>query len=140
MRTSRSLNLPEAGRNFYESAVRLMQDFEAATSRIGRGQMSPSGVIRVTAAHAFSRLHIIPHLPAFFARYPDITVEMLVSERTSNLVQKGIDLAIRNGNPTDPATSHAGSEACRRFSSPRTTTWPDVANRSRRAIATSMRA
>ncbi len=101
MRTSRSLSLTEPGRDFYEAAVRLVQDYEAATSRIGRGQASPSGVVRVTAAHAFSRLHIVPHLPTFFVRYPDIAVEMLVSERTSNLVEEGIDLAIRNGNLAD---------------------------------------
>jgi len=55
MRTSRSLSLTQAGRDFYESAVRLISDLEAAESRIGSGQASPSGVVRVTAAHAFSR-------------------------------------------------------------------------------------
>ena len=47
MRTSRSLSLTEAGRDFYESAVRLISDLEAAESRIGSGQASPSGVVRV---------------------------------------------------------------------------------------------
>src|SRR5246500_5241550 len=50
MRTSRSLSLTEAGRDFYESAVRLISDLEAAESRVGSGQASPSGVVRVTAA------------------------------------------------------------------------------------------
>src|SRR5580704_17870911 len=50
VRTSRSLSLTEAGRDFYESAVRLISDFEAAESRIGSGQASPSGVVRVSAA------------------------------------------------------------------------------------------
>ena len=49
MRTSRSLSLTEAGRDFYESAVPLISDLEAAESRIGSGQASPSGVVRVTA-------------------------------------------------------------------------------------------
>ena len=65
MRTSRSLSLTEAGRDFYESAVRLISDLEAAESRIGSGQASPSGVVRVTAAHAFSRLFVVPKLPLF---------------------------------------------------------------------------
>lgn len=101
MRTSRNLSLTEAGRDFYESASRLIDDLEAAESRVGRGQTSPSGLLRVTAAHAFSRLFIIPRLPEFFSRYPYVSVEMLVSERTSNLVEEGIDLAIRNGSLAD---------------------------------------
>jgi len=101
MRTSRNLSLTEAGCDFYESGVRLIGDLEVAESRVGRGQASPSGVVRVTAAHAFSRLYVVPRLPNFFARYPDVDVEMLDSDRTSNLVEEGIDLAIRNGALTD---------------------------------------
>jgi LysR family transcriptional regulator for bpeEF and oprC len=101
MRTSRNLSLTEAGRDFYESASRLIGDLEAAESRVGRGQASPAGLVRVTAAHAFSRQYVVPQLPKFLARYPDISVEMLVSERTSNLVEEGIDLAIRNGALAD---------------------------------------
>lgn len=101
MRTSRNLSLTEAGRDFYESALRLIGDLEAAESRIGRGQTSPAGLVRVTAAHAFSRLYVVPRLPEFLAKYPNLNVEMLVSERTSNLVEEGIDLAIRNGPLAD---------------------------------------
>src|SRR5580704_5837406 len=101
VRTSRSLSLTEAGRDFYESAVRLISDFEAAESRIGSGQASPSGVVRVSAAPGFSHRYVVPKLPSFRARYPKVVVEMLVSERTSNLVEEGIDLAIRNGALSD---------------------------------------
>jgi DNA-binding transcriptional LysR family regulator len=101
MRTSRSLSLTEAGRDFYESVVPLISDLEAAESRIGSGQASPSGVVRVTAASGFSHHYVVPQLTAFRARYPKIVVEMLVSERMSNLVEEGIDLAIRNGALAD---------------------------------------
>jgi DNA-binding transcriptional LysR family regulator len=101
MRTSRNLSLTEAGRDFYESASRLIGDLEAAESRVGRGQASPAGLVRVTAAHAFSRHYVVPRLPEFLARYPDMSVEILVSERTSNLVEEGIDVAIRNGALAD---------------------------------------
>jgi DNA-binding transcriptional LysR family regulator len=96
MRTSRSLSLTEAGRDFYESAVRLISDLEAAESRVGSGQASPSGVVRVTAAPGFSRRYVVPKLPSFRARYPNVVVEMLVSERTSNLVEEGMDLCPRS--------------------------------------------
>src|SRR6202048_5564714 len=101
MRTSRSLSLTEAGRDFYESPVPLISEIEAAESRIGSGQASPSGVVRVTAAPGFSRLYVVPRLPLFRERYPNVVVEMLVSERTTNLVEEGIDLAIRNGTLSD---------------------------------------
>ncbi len=62
-RTSRSLSLTEAGQDFYESAVRLIDDLEAAESRVGRGQTAPSGLVRVTVAPVFGRLHVVPRLP-----------------------------------------------------------------------------
>ena len=58
-------------------------------------------MVRVTAAPGFSRRYVVPKLPSFRARYPKVVVEMLVSERTSNLVEEGIDLAIRNGALSD---------------------------------------
>ena len=76
-RTSRSMSLTEAGQTFYESAVRLVDDLEAAESLIGRGQTAPSGLVRATIAPAFARLYVAPRLPEFFARYPDISVELL---------------------------------------------------------------
>src|SRR6201982_1349417 len=85
MRTSRSLSLTEVGRDFYESAVRLISDLEAPESRIGSGQASPSGVVRVTAASGFSHRYVVPQLPAFRARYPKVVVEQMVFEQTENL-------------------------------------------------------
>src|ERR1700726_4714918 len=77
MRTSRSLSLTEAGRDFYESAVPLISDLEAAESRIGSGQASPSGVVRVTAAPGFSHRYVVPKLPSFRARYSQNPVPSL---------------------------------------------------------------
>src|SRR5258708_17586928 len=73
-RTSRSIAPTEAGRDFYESALRILDDFESAASRIGRGQTAPKGVIRVTVPPTFARLHMVSKLPAFFAAYPDMAV------------------------------------------------------------------
>ncbi len=100
-RTSRSLSLTEAGQDFYESAVRLIDDLEAAESRVGHGQSAPSGLIRVTVAPLFGRLYIVPRLQEFFARYPNIVVETVVTDRRVNLVEEGVDLAIHNGELQD---------------------------------------
>src|ERR1700751_1717791 len=75
-RTSRSIALTEPGRDFYESALHLLEDFEKPTSQIGRAQTMPKGLIRVTVNPTFARLHIVSKLPAFFAAYPDMAVEM----------------------------------------------------------------
>jgi LysR family transcriptional regulator for bpeEF and oprC len=100
-RTSRNLSLTEAGQDFYESAVRLIDDLDAAVSRVGRGQTAPSGIVRVTVAPVFGRLYIVPRLPEFFKRYPDIIIESIVTDRIINLVEEGVDLAIHNGELED---------------------------------------
>lgn len=100
-RTSRSLTLTEAGRDFYESAVRLVGDIEAAESRVGRGRIAPSGLVRATVAPVFGRLYVVPRLHEFFARYPEVTVDLVVADRLINLVEEGIDVAIHNGELSD---------------------------------------
>ena len=69
-RTSRSIALTEPGRDFYESALRILDDFENATSRIGRGQTAPKGLIRVTVPPTFARLHMVSKLPRFLPPTP----------------------------------------------------------------------
>src|SRR5712691_7861734 len=102
-RTSRSIALTEAGREFYESSLRILDDFENATSRIGRGQTAPKGLIRVTVAPTFARLHMVSKLPAFFAAYPDMAVEMAASESPTTIIEDGFDLAIHSGDLPDSA-------------------------------------
>jgi DNA-binding transcriptional LysR family regulator len=100
-RTSRSIAMTEAGRDFYESASRILDDFESATSQIGRGQTSPKGLIRVTVPPTFARLHMVSKLPAFFAAYPDMAVEMAASESPTTIIEDGFDLAIHSGDLPD---------------------------------------
>jgi DNA-binding transcriptional LysR family regulator len=100
-RTSRSITLTEAGHDFYESALRILEDFESATSRIGRGQTAPKGLIRVTVPPTFARLHMVSKMPAFFAAYPDMAVEMAASESPTTIIEDGFDLAIHSGDLPD---------------------------------------
>src|SRR5271167_3645759 len=100
-RTSRSVALTEAGRDFYDSALRILDDFESATSRIGRGQTAPKGILRVSVSPTFARLHMVSKLPAFFAAYPDVTVEMAASEGPTTIIENGFDLAIHSGDLPD---------------------------------------
>src|SRR3979411_2540974 len=100
-RASRSIGLTDAGRELYESALRLLDDFEHSTSRIGRGQTAPKGLIRVTVPPTFARLHMVSKLPAFFAAYPDMAVEMAASEGSTTMSEEGFDLAIHSGDLPD---------------------------------------
>ena len=100
-RTSRSIALTEAGRDFYESALHILDEVENATSRIGRGQTAPKGLIRVTVPPTFARLHMVSKLPAFFAAYPDMAVELAASESPTTTIEDGFDLAIHSGDLPD---------------------------------------
>src|SRR6202158_1938006 len=100
-RNSRSAALTEAGRDFYESALRILDDLENATSRIGRGQTAPKGLIRMTVPPTFARLHMVSKLPAFFTAYPDIAVELAASESPTTIIEDGFDLAIHSGDLPD---------------------------------------
>jgi LysR family transcriptional regulator, regulator for bpeEF and oprC len=100
-RTSRGLSLTEAGRDYYQSAVGILGDLQAAESRVGLGQSAPSGLVRVAVSAGFGRLHVMPLLPAFLERYPRITLDFQVSDRFVDLVEEGIDVAVRLGNLSD---------------------------------------
>jgi len=100
-RSSRAIALTEAGRDFYESAVRILDDFETAASRIGRSQTAPKGLIRVAVPPTFARLHMVSKLAAFFADYPDISVEMAAPGSPTTIIEDGFDLAIHSGDLPD---------------------------------------
>src|SRR5882672_8460540 len=103
-RTSRSFGLTESGAAFYESAVRLLSDLEAAESHVGRRQISPAGLVRATVAPVFGRLYLIPKLQAFFAQYPNIDLELRTAPDLEDLIAHGLDIAIHNGPLSDSSS------------------------------------
>jgi DNA-binding transcriptional LysR family regulator len=96
-RTSRRVSVTDAGRTFYDSAKALLDDFDVAESSVGDRQQAPRGLIRLSTSPAHGRLCITPLLPGFFQRYPDVQIQMSVSERHVDLIGDGIDLAVRHG-------------------------------------------
>lgn len=100
-RNSRGLTITEQGQEFYDFSVGMLADLDAAEDRIRSGQTSPRGRLRVTCPAVFSSRLIVPNLPDFFQRYPDLSIDLQVSERYLNLVGDGIDVAIRIGNLAD---------------------------------------
>jgi DNA-binding transcriptional LysR family regulator len=100
-RTTRRVAVTETGQAVYETASRGFAAIEEAETFARKRHDEPSGVLRVTMPHAFSRLQFEPWLPEFMARYPKIRVELLLTSATLNLVEYGVDVAIRAGPQHD---------------------------------------
>lgn len=102
-RTTRALTLTDDGRTFYEHARRTVETVAEAESAVGRRKGKPSGTLRLACAGVFGRLHVIPRLPHFRARYPDVEIALHMGDGFVDLVEEGVDLAIRVGETTDGA-------------------------------------
>lgn len=100
-RTTRSLALTDDGRVFYGHALRTIEATAEAESAVGRLRGKPSGRLRLACSVVFGRLHIIPRLPRFMARYPDIEIDLVMNDGFSDLVEEGIDIALRVGTISD---------------------------------------
>lgn len=103
LRTSRQVMITETGMAFYESAKQLIDDFDAVESSVGDRQQAPRGLVRVSTAPGHGRLCVTPLLAEFFRLYPQVSLEISVSERPVDLVAEGIDVAIRHGRLLDSA-------------------------------------
>ena len=102
-RNSRTLAVTPMGQDYYEAAIRILQDLDTVEERLLEGQAAPSGLIRVTLSPGFGRMFVIPRLLDFRSRFPDIAIEMDVSGRHVDLIDEGIDVAIRIGRLSDSA-------------------------------------
>ncbi|QCJ00085.1 LysR family transcriptional regulator [Agrobacterium larrymoorei] len=100
-RNSRTLAVTLAGQEYYEATFRILEDIDSVEEKVLDRQLSPSGLVRVTLSPAFGRMYVIPRLLAFKDRFPDVAVEMEVSGRHVDLVEEGIDVAIRIGQLSD---------------------------------------
>tara|TARA_B110000438_G_scaffold57039_1_gene57103 strand:- start:2453 stop:3373 length:921 start_codon:yes stop_codon:yes gene_type:complete len=129
-RSTRSLRLTETGADYYERCVAILQDVEDAEQNVGLLQTQPKGLVRVTAAVAFGRLHIVPRLESFFARYPDIKIDITLNDRVVDLIEEGVDIAFRMGNLRDsnliarklctsPTAAAASPEYLKKYGVPR---------------------
>jgi len=97
VRSTRGLTATEAGLNYYERArLAIVEADEAELAARGAGT-SLTGKLRVAAAVTFARIHLMPRLPEFLQRHPDLEIEVVLDDRNVDLVQEGIDVALRMG-------------------------------------------
>jgi len=94
-RTTRRLSLTDAGVAFYDYCARIVADAEEAQRAVGELRGYPKGRLRVAAPPAFARLHLMPALVGFMQRYPELEVELSLTDRSPDLADDGLDLAVR---------------------------------------------
>ena len=98
-RTTRRVSLTESGQQFYERAVQLMTDLAEAEQEASSAAVVPRGTIRLTTSVNFGVRHVGPAIAEFLERYPDVRFDVSLSDRVVDLVEEGLDLAIRIGPP-----------------------------------------
>lgn len=101
-RTTRRVRVTPDGAAYYERALALLSDLDELDGSMARAQTSPAGRLRVDIGTSLALNVIIPALPDFHARYPDILLDLGVSDRPADLVGENIDCAIRGGDILDP--------------------------------------
>lgn len=100
-RSTRSLSLTEPGRLFYERACAIANDLSNAKSEVKSLQDSVKGVLRVSVRVSAGTTTIVPALPAFMARYPELTIDLTLSDERRDLVANNIDVAVWMGHLPD---------------------------------------
>ncbi len=100
-RTTRSLSLTDVGSSFYERCREALGQLDHAESEVSESRGVSRGRLRVDVPISLGRRLIVPALPRFIAQYPEISVQMSMNDRVVDLVQEGIDAALRVGNLSD---------------------------------------
>ena len=100
-RTTRQVALTDAGARYLERVRRILADVEEAERTAEGERIRPSGRLVVSAPVGFGRLHVSPVISAYLARYSEVSAELRLEDRMINLVEEGIDLAVRIGHLAD---------------------------------------
>ena len=97
-RTTRRISLTENGSAYYERCLQLLADLEETEEMVGNNTASPRGTLRLTAPISFGASHLAPAIGEFAQIYPDMRFDVQLSDRAVDLIEEGLDLAIRIGS------------------------------------------
>ncbi|MER2490941.1 LysR family transcriptional regulator [Catenovulum sediminis] len=100
-RSTRKVTLSIEGMEFLPFAKEIIAQEDAALAALGRGKANVSGTLRFAASSTFAQLFVAPILPEFLERYPDVNVELKLTDTQVNLIDGGFDLALRNYTAED---------------------------------------
>jgi DNA-binding transcriptional LysR family regulator len=96
-RTTRALRLTDDGRAFTDRCARILDELDEAKRSLARSRERPTGTLRVDCGVVVARSLLTPHLPAFLARHPSLSLELTVRDQRVDLVTEGVDVAVRIG-------------------------------------------
>ena len=113
LRSTHGLTPTEAGRSFYERAKRSIEEAEEAELAARGAGATLSGRLRVCAPVTFARLQVVPRLPAFLAEHPAIDLDMVLDDGNIDLIEAGIDVALRLGRQPDSTLTARKIAECR---------------------------
>ena len=100
-RTTRNISLTEEGSAFYERCKRIIDDLEDAETSLIESRKRPKGRLRISVPHIVGHHLLMPLLPAFVARYPEIELDIDFEDHVTDLVSEGVDVAVRSGELAD---------------------------------------
>jgi len=100
-RTTRRVSVTTDGIAYYPRCVAILGQIQETEDSLGRRHATPSGGLRVDVPTLMARLVIVPALPGFFARYPDVHLRLACSERRADLIEEGVDCAVWSGELED---------------------------------------
>lgn len=98
-RTTRRVSLTGEGEAYFGQAVRILGEIDALEHSLAQARETPKGLLRINATLGFSRAYLAPVISAFKKRYPEVEVQLVLTDAPLNLVEEGIDLGIRFGSP-----------------------------------------
>jgi DNA-binding transcriptional LysR family regulator len=101
VRTTRRINLTVDGRLYYEQCRQALAQIEDAERALTGSQSKPRGLLRVSVSTTYGHFRVLPLLPRFRDKYPEVAIEMSLSNRNVDFVEEGFDLAIRLDAPPD---------------------------------------
>ncbi|ABP60278.1 LysR family transcriptional regulator [Enterobacter sp. 638] len=104
LRTTHAMKLTDDGERCYHHARRVLDSWLALEDEVGQAEDEPVGILRVRAPHAFGQEQLLPPLMQFLTRYPQLSIEWKLNDRSVDFLSDDIDCAIRVGAEVDPAT------------------------------------
>ena len=119
-RTTRKVQLTPDGQLFYERSKDVLAEIDELATLFQTDDASISGLIRVDMSYPMARNVVIPHLPAFLARYPNVQIDLSSTDRKVDLITEGFDCVVRTGHLTDSGliVRHLGEMPQTNFASP----------------------
>ncbi|WDE05943.1 LysR family transcriptional regulator [Thalassomonas viridans] len=114
VRNSRKILLTEAGSQYYNHCLSILKEMDTAEAQVREYSLRPTGYLRVSLPDTFGRVLIVPFLPDFKKKYPDIQLDVSLMGHKVDMITEGIDIAVRIGNLEDSNLIARKIAACQR--------------------------